>query len=215
MKRNQKKETHRVIYLAGFTAGLVLFAVTAVIAASNSLSIIEQQLFQYIYGLPDILRPALLLITQFGSMWLWLLLVLALFINNRKHLAIKLLATGALTYALIQIAKVVVNRPRPMSFLPEILHRELFVSGLGFPSGHTAIATAIGLTVLPYLSKKYRLVIAIWIFAVGLSRVYLGVHAPLDIIGGFGVGLSVACGSHIVHRPKKHLDNLAPTKPKR
>lgn len=57
-----------------------------------------------------------------------------------------------------------------------------------FPSGHTSIISAIAFSYI-YLKSKWApvfLLLAIW---VGLSRIYVGVHYPLDILGGIVVGI--------------------------
>jgi undecaprenyl-diphosphatase len=63
--------------------------------------------------------------------------------------------------------------------------------------------TIIMLMLLPYVPKKWRWVIPIPIIAVGLARVYLGVHTPLDIIGGFAVGLGVVAFLRILPQTLK------------
>lgn len=184
---------HRHIYGVGLAVGLTVFAITTAIALNGNFGILEQRLFRYIYDLPEGLRPLLLAVTQFGGAWIIILVSLIAYYHKRVQLAYRLLLAGLSTYIFINIAKILINRPRPVFFLPDLIQRDVFAAGLGFPSGHTAVATALSLTLLPFIPAKYRLMVPLWILAVGFSRIYLGVHAPLDVIGGFGAGLAIAC----------------------
>jgi undecaprenyl-diphosphatase len=65
----------------------------------------------------------------------------------------------------------------------------------GFVSSHAANLAAVFMFLLPYL-KKYTLSIyalAIYVFLVAYSRVYLGVHFPSDVICGAFLGLGIGC----------------------
>jgi undecaprenyl-diphosphatase len=60
-----------------------------------------------------------------------------------------------------------------------------------FPSGHTATATA-GAIVLSVLEPRLAPLAVVLAAAVAYSRVYVGVHFPLDLLGGAAVGAATA-----------------------
>lgn len=74
-----------------------------------------------------------------------------------------------------------------------------------FPSGHTGSAFALAVVVLMVMKRKYGIIALILAFLMGLSRLYVGIHYPSDVLGGLVLGvitsvLSVKCF-------KKKLDN--------
>ena len=79
-------------------------------------------------------------------------------------------------------------------------------SGHSFPSGHTQTATAFfaGAMTL-FKNRLFRVVAVILIFLVAISRIYLGVHWPIDVVGGilFGVA-SVILGRKIYRYCEKY-----------
>ncbi len=173
---------------AQFCLALGIFAASLIASRDPEIADWEIAAFEYMYTLPSVLLPLFFVITQTGSIYvLFLLFVLYIFKQN-YHVVIRLLMTGTLAYLLSGVAKDLWGRARPAEYLVDIVNLDYIVRGPGFPSGHTALATALALTIGHYLPRKYHWVIVVWILGVGLSRMYLGIHFPLDIVGGFAIG---------------------------
>ena len=91
-------------------------------------------------------------------------------------------------------AKVLVNQPRPFHYDSSV-KQIVKASGGGLPSGHTQ-STVVLWGYLSYRFRKKMLWILTGFLIVGvpLSRIYLGVHFPTDIIGGYVLGILLLWG---------------------
>jgi membrane-associated phospholipid phosphatase len=184
-------------------ACLGLLFVTAALANTQHLVWGEAGILEAVYRLPDWLTPVFILITWLGSFWFLGLQSFLLVLVKRPYRAVYLMSVGSLAWGMTEIVKALVGRPRPAGLLGDITQRDVFASGYGFPSGHTALATALALTVIPWLPSRFRWLGYLWISLVAFSRVYLGVHAPLDIIGGFVIGVMVAMTGRLLMLPMR------------
>ena len=109
--------------------------------------------------------------------------------KKRFYMAKLLVSTSLGSWILNYILKFIFNRTRPFDF--SLVEQ----GGLSYPSGHSMVSMSMYLTIA-YLLIKYRnasskltyAIATILVFFMGISRLYLGVHWPTDIIGGFIMG---------------------------
>lgn len=182
-----KTKTHRIDPSKQLIAATALFVLAALLSRGADMTAWEEAVFLALYNTPQFLHPLFFAVTQAGSVYFFGLLLVIFLLFGRHQSTVRLLLTGALAYLVTGLAKDLWGRTRPHELL-DIAYLDYTVRGPGFPSGHMALATALALTVARYLPPKYRWLIPVWIIGVGWSRVYLGLHAPLDILGGFAIG---------------------------
>lgn len=114
--------------------------------------------------------------------------------RGRTTLLALALCVGMTDVLSSRVIKPLVARPRPCVALPHVLTPDSPRRTFSFPSGHATNIAGAALV----LSLEYRLLIfpsLLTAFLVGLSRVYLGVHYPSDILGGFMIGALLGFGA--------------------
>ncbi len=121
-------------------------------------------------------------------------------INSRAVFSIFI--SVAIVLLLNKLISVFYFRPRPFITYPETYQLVFpFVDNKSFPSDHTAAAFALATSFLSF-NKKWGKWFLVGAFLIGLSRVFVGVHYPLDIfVGGLlGTGVAVAVRRIIIGR---------------
>ena len=129
--------------------------------------------------------PSLIVIALLATAWLaW---------HGRRADALLVAAGSAVGLALAPLLKLVVTRPRP-----PVADHLVVVNSWSFPSGHTLGSTAVLglLTVLAVRERPGRRTLlaafgAFLVLVIGVSRVYLGVHWPTDVLAGWVLGAVV------------------------
>jgi len=168
---------------------------------------IERAAFVIVNRAPDALYVPLWVVMQAGSFFAVPVFATLALAARRPHLARALAVSGTIAWSLGKVLKPLVPRGRPDLVLADVVIRGDPAAGLGYPSGHAAVAAALMTVASPYLSKPYRRVG--WSVAVltGLARVYVGAHLPLDVVGGFSLGLAVgSCVNLVLGAPEPPVD---------
>lgn len=128
---------------------------------------------------------------QAGLIWIALAPLLAFW--ARKPVLFTTLVTAATVWTadlLAIVLKGVFDRERPYEVIPEADPLLRWDVAGSLPSGHAATSAA-GALILAYLIGRGGPWLALLAVAIGFSRVYVGVHYPLDVFAGALVGLAV------------------------
>jgi membrane-associated phospholipid phosphatase len=100
--------------------------------------------------------------------------------------------------------KGLLDTPRPFALDPSVARSEAAVAtagGAGFPSGHAQGSTTFWGYLALYVRKPWFWALAVTLVVlISLSRVYLGVHIPVDIWGGLVIGALVVAAAYAVDR---------------
>jgi membrane-associated phospholipid phosphatase len=179
-------------------AGLLILALTARLVHHDRVAALEVDLFRLANDLPGWLYPPLWAVMQAGNILAVPIVAAAAGLARRFRLAVELAVAGGLAWLLAKLIKQVVDRGRPAAFLGGIHVHGPAAVGLGYLSGHAAVSVALVTTASPWLGRRARR--AAWTAAllVCLSRMYVGAHLPLDVIGGAALGWAVGSLVHLL-----------------
>ena len=139
---------------------------------------------------------------SYGAVWLLLAVVLAA-LRRQPALVVEVLAADAvaeLTSAALKWA-IPLHRPRLHALVP-------MPHGHSFPSGHAATSFACA-TVLAAAAPRWRVAFYSLAVLIAFSRLYNGVHFPLDVIAGAVLGVAIGIGIRAL-RPREALRRRSP-----
>ena len=151
---------------------------------------------QLLYVLEQLRTPAvtkaLSALTYFGGVYGFMVLSIIIFWCIDKRCGYFMLSLGFLGTVINQFLKIIFRIPRPWVLDPSFEPVESAVAdagGFSFPSGHTQNVFATFGGVFVWTKKTWlKILCAVMIVLVAFSRMYLGVHTPLD------VGVSIVVG---------------------
>ncbi|MBB4832970.1 undecaprenyl-diphosphatase [Staphylococcus hominis] len=180
--------TKRITLLIIFT---LIFGIIAFFHESRLGKWIDNEVYEFIYASESFITTSILLgATKIGEVWamvsLSLMLVAYLMLKRYKIEALFVVITMSLSGILNPLLKNIFDRERPT------LLRLIDISGFSFPSGHAMGSTSFFGSAM-YIARRSASgstkgviigLCAALILLISISRVYLGVHYPTDIIAG-------------------------------
>ncbi|NNH69320.1 phosphatase PAP2 family protein [Nocardia uniformis] len=180
------------IYLWLAAAGVTLTTGAAGLSEWTVADRVDRWVFGLINGLPDLLYRPMWAVQLLGVLGAPLIAALAALALRRPRVAIALIfLVPAKLFVEHDILKAIVHRPRPGATISTAILRDVPTAGSAFPSGHAVILFGMTTLLVPYLGHRTRLAMGAAVVAAGFSRIYLGAHTPLDVIGGAGAGIAI------------------------
>jgi undecaprenyl-diphosphatase len=187
----------RCIAITGAFAFFALFAALGILATSGRTLAVDQAVMLWIHQWTSPgLTAAMLAVTQLGTFLIAgpICLVEGYFFYRRRQswVAVALILAVATDPLAVESLKFVFSRPRP-----ELWPHLAPATGFSYPSGHAALATvAYGVSAILLVTRVPTRLGSVVVFGiaatvialVALSRVYLGVHYPSDVVGAMLFG---------------------------
>lgn len=167
----------------------ILFVIYTILVLTNQLNFFDNAIYNFIFSHRNkYLDFYFMNITKFGNTIVIIMLVLLLVLLLPKKFKKNLVIETIITVLINNILKYLIKRPRPNHL------RLIKQGGYSYPSGHAMISIAVYGYLIYIINKNIKdrllklfltIILLIITISIGLSRIYLGVHYPTDIVGGY------------------------------
>jgi undecaprenyl-diphosphatase len=160
----------------------------------------EERVFRRFNDAPDLLSPLLWPLMQTGSLAAVFVAAEATRRLRGRNEALTVAVAGTAVWGGVKLIKPLVGRGRPAAHLDDVNVHGQQQRGLGYPSGHAAVSMTLALLTTRTGGARAA---AIAVAAItGASRMYVGAHLPLDVVGGLAIGTLVGSGVRCCMRTK-------------
>ena len=170
--------------------GTAVLALTTTAIHKNFIGDREAALFRVVneLALPGWTWPGVWLVMQLGVIGAVPLVAILALVTRRLRLALDAVLAAGSIYLIAKLVKEFVQRGRPQTLLDNVNILGEPARGLGYVSGHSAVAVALATVASPYLGRRARRVAWVLAGCVCLARMYVGSHLPFDVVGGAALG---------------------------
>ncbi|GJM37684.1 MAG: hypothetical protein DHS20C19_10510 [Acidimicrobiales bacterium] len=183
-------------------AGIALLAAALVVLADSwrraslgNVSPAEERVFRRFNDGPDVVHIPVWAVMQAGSYAAVYVVTAMLWIRGDHAKTAAVFVLGTVVWLGVKSVKRYIGRGRPDAHLDAVAVRGQVQTGLGYPSGHSALSMTLALAATQGASPGLQLAaVAVAVFT-GCARMYVGAHLPLDVAGGFAIGVIVGQGA--------------------
>lgn len=154
----------------------------------------NNQIFYFFYNFANRSTDIDKLVVFFAKTFPYIVALLALIFLFKRRARLKVfvqvILSSGLAWLVAKALKTLIHADRPFLRLPDI-HSLFSETGFAFPSGHATFFAALGASLFFY-RKKAGVVFLFFALLIGVARIVAGVHFPIDILGGFALGVLIA-----------------------
>lgn len=179
--------------------GLAVLVACALVVRDGTVGPAELAVFRAINELPGALSAPMQGAQLLGVLAVGPVAAAVAAALRRWRLALACLLVTAEKLLAERIVWQAVSRSRPGTSIPDAIVRgDTATAGASFVSGHVVLVAGLAWVVTPYLRGRWRLVPWAVVLLVAFARLYLGAHAPLDVLGGLALGMVVGGVANLV-----------------
>lgn len=144
----------------------------------------------------DFIMPVMTYLGSFSFIFIFCTAAFLLSDAMLSTMAVKAMISVTISTGVGKILKVSVTRLRPFINIPNLNIKKIGIDMYSFPSGHTTAAFSLAVMIALYFPILGLITLPL-AFCVGISRMYLGVHYPTDVIVGIFIGTSISLITYI------------------